>query len=693
MFYENIDLSKLPRYGEVVVEGIRFINRVPISIVPKKPADNKIFGYNKHRSEQKWVRRDFPKNFSNFTPEEKDAFIDEEWNRRRNGYWFFNDGEATYITGAHYFYLNWCQIDIGYPDYRDRDRRFFYFWEECSKDPSSYGMIFMKHRREGASWKSAALQLYYTTGEPNAHGGMLSKTGDDAKKLFQKTVYVWRRLPYFFQPISDGTDNPKTAINFQRPSKRRTANNKEIDNGASLESSISWMNTTENSFDGQKLRFFNSDEAAKWSGESSEKNWYIVKPAMSMGRRIYGKALFTSTVNEMENGGQAYKNLWEDSDYYEKDGNGQTKSGLYRYFTPSYDGYEGFIDEFGRSVVEDPKEPIMGIDGIPITKGSRSFLETRRNTLKSDTNKLAEEKRQHPFDEEEALRPPAKDCAFDAERIYQQLEWLDVYETAYTVRGNFVWEGSRGGKVNFIPTEKGRWLIVPDAVPSGDRLSKKDANGYPANMGWIVSGCDPYDHTTAADGRASDAASYVFKLAQPNDPESNMFISEYLYRQPSPEMFYEDMLMQSIFFGCQILVENQKIGLLNWFDREGFDKYIMDRPDSAQTKWSKTRKGNKGVPSSQAIIDAITGTTEHYVLTNTGVVDSEDGTMGNVYFRSLLLDWLKFDPSDTKKYDATMAAGYALLASKRSVKIKREVRATQVVRRLDNSGVISVAIK
>lgn len=690
MFYEGIDLSTLPRYGECIVDGQRFINRVPIAIVPKKPVDSKIFGYNQEQKNQKWRRQDFPKDFKKWSQEEKEVFYDREWERRRNGFWFFNDGEATYITGAHYFYLNWCQIDIGYPDYRDRDRRFFYFWEQSSKDPNSYGMIFMKHRREGASWKSASLQLYYTTMETNAHGGMLSKTGEDAKKLFQKTVYIWRRLPEFFLPISDGTDNPKTAINFQRPSRRRTANNKELDNGVALDSSISWMTTTENAFDGQKLRFFNSDEAAKWNTESAEKNWYIVKPAMSMGRRIYGKALFTSTVNEMESGGQAYKNLWDDSDFYEKDANDQTKSGLYRYFTPSYDGYEGFIDEFGRSFVEDPKEAVMGIDGLPIKKGSKTFLEIRRNTLKSDTNKLAEEKRQHPFDEEEALRPPAKDCAFDAERIYQQIEWVDVYEDTYLERGNFAWvDGVRGGRVEFIPSRTGRWLVYPDAFP--ERKSGKDANGFPCNMGYLVSGCDPYDHRVVADGRPSNAASYVFKMAIPNDPDSNMFICEYVYRQPSPELFYEDMVMQSIFYGCQILVENQKIGLLNWFDREGFGKYIMDRPDSTQTKWSKSRKANKGIPSSTAIIDAITLATEHYVLTNCGV--DADGNSGNVMFRRLLEDWLGFDPSDTKVFDSAMAAGYALLAGKRSVKKKREAKKVEVVRRFDNSGSISKVIK
>lgn len=826
----SVDKGTLPRYGEVLVDGQRYINRVPITIVPKQPKSSDIFGHGKAQKSQKWSRQELPKDFEKWGIEEKEAYWEREWDRRKNGFWFYNNGEATYITGAHYFYLNWCQIDVGYPDYRDRDRRFFYFWEECSRDIDAYGMIFMKHRREGASWKSAALQLYYTTSEFNAHGGMLSKSGVDAKKLFLKTVYIWRRLPSFFMPISDGTDNPKTEINFQRPAKRRGANHLDVDNGITLDSSVSWANTTENGFDGQKLRFFNSDECfapdtkiltadgkftpvsdinvgdyvvvdggkkvrvakrfegvddmfivrqpygkdyvvnskhrlvldlggvevliaakkvvlidpyvqkfiksvvntdlghgasgkvsvepfgvgkyvgiqleadndndrrliledgtvtmncGKWVDVSAENNWYIVKPALATGRKIYGKALFTSTVNEMDKGGKAFKSLWVDSGFFDRDDNNQTVSGLYSYFTAAYDGYEGYIDEYGKSVIDDPKEPVMGIDGVLIKKGAKTFLQNRRKSLAGDTNKLAEEKRMFPFDEEEALRSPAKDCQFDAERIYQQLEWLDVWEDTYVERGNFVWRnGRRGNNVDFIPTKSGRWLVA--WMPKKEDQNGRDTNGYPLNMGNIVMGCDPYDHRFVSDGRASKGAAYVFRMALPNEADSNMFVCQYLFRPPSPEMFYEDMLMTALFYGCQILVETQKIGLINFLDREGYGKFIMDRPDSTHTKWSKTNQKGKGIPSSPAIIDSITGTTEHYVLTNVGILGDE--VVGNVYFRDLLNDWLKFDPSNTKDYDCAMSAGYALLATKKTVRTRKEQKAVNVVRRFNNSGTLS----
>ena len=32
-------------------------------------------------------------------------YIDEEFNKRENGFWFINNNVPTYITGTHYMYL------------------------------------------------------------------------------------------------------------------------------------------------------------------------------------------------------------------------------------------------------------------------------------------------------------------------------------------------------------------------------------------------------------------------------------------------------------------------------------------------------------------------------------------------------------------------------------------------------------
>lgn len=692
--HETSELELNP-FGETVIGRAIYVNGLQVHI-PKKPIKKLIAGSSLPKKQQKWSRTELPENFESLPANEQEAFVVQEWDRRRNGHWFMCNGEPTYITGAHYFYLNWCKIDVGYPEYRDRDRRFFLFWDACEKDPDCYGMIFMKHRREGASWKAASLQLYYITAARNAHGGMLSKTGKDASDLFQKAVYMFRELPMFFQPIIEGTDAPKSVLSFSQPAQRMGKNNKTVSKTVGLNSKIDWRNTKENSYDSTKLKFFNSDECGKWEEANVEDNWQIVKPCLSEGRRVYGKALFTSTVNDMDTGGARFKSLWDDSDINERDGNNRTKSGLYRYFTPAYDGYEGFIDEYGNSVVETPNTPVDGIDGYAIKMGSKEYFENTRKSLAKDTNKLAEHKRQFPFTPDEALRTPAKDCAFNAEKIYQQLEFLETTDGKLLTKGDFIWRKEPGGEVVFSPNRSsGKWLVawLPDKE---DQNAKNVHRGTvrPGNESWIVSGCDPYDHDTTTDGRKSNAASYVFRKYTPADPSfSHMFVCEYIARPPKVTMFYEDMIKQCIFYGCQILVENNKPGIINYFKQLGYGAYLMNRPESTMTNFSSKQK-IAGLPTAGAtgvVVDAIISSIESYVYDRCGYLD--DGSVGNVFFPRLLKDWLTFEPTNRTKYDATMASGIALIATQKRVSEIKKSSGQPFLRKFSNTGTISKMIK
>jgi hypothetical protein len=689
-------ISDILEFGETIVNGKTRINGLPVAI-PKKPKKSEIAGSSFPKKKQKWTRTELPEDFESLTAEEQGAFVVQEWDRRKHGHWFMCDGTPKYITGAHYFYLNWCKIDVGYPEYRDRDRRFFLFWDACEKDPDCYGMIFMKHRREGASWKAASLQLYYISGDRNAHGGMLSKTGKDASDLFQKAVYMFRELPEFFQPIMEGSDSPKSVLSFSQPASKITRNNKKVSKTVGLNSKIDWRNTKENSYDSTKLKFFNSDECGKWEEADVLKNWQIVKPCLSEGRRVYGKALFTSTVNDMDSGGSKFKQLWENSNFEEKDGNNRTKSGLYRYFTPCYDGYEGFIDEYGNSVVENPETPVNGIDGYSVKTGSKEFFANQRESLARDTNSLAEHKRQFPFSPDEALRSPAKDCCFNAEKIYQQLEFLDSTNDKLLTKGNFIWRnGKEDGDVVFEPNrDSGRWRIswLPDKEDQNQRSNSRGGT-RPGNESWLVSGCDPYDHDTTTDGKRSDAASYVFRKYNPAEPAfSHMFVCEYVSRPPKVTIFYEDMIKQCLFYGCQILVENNKPGIINYFKQRGYGNYLMARPETTMTNFSSRQK-IAGIPTTGGtgvVIDSIISSIESYVFDRCGYDD--EGGVGNVFFPRLLNDWLKFEPNNRTKYDATMASGIALLATQKRIRQKEERKHSPFLRKFNNSGGVSKRIR
>ena len=72
----------------------------------------------KHES-NKWYKQEYPKelkriknifDWRDYPEEQKEKwydYIDEEFKRRDEGFWFTNKGVPTYITGTHYMYLQW----------------------------------------------------------------------------------------------------------------------------------------------------------------------------------------------------------------------------------------------------------------------------------------------------------------------------------------------------------------------------------------------------------------------------------------------------------------------------------------------------------------------------------------------------------------------------------------------------------
>ena len=146
------------------------------------------------------------------------SFIENEFDRREYGYWFVNNGEPCYVTGSHYMYLQWTKIDVGLPDFRESNRIFFIYYEACKADKRCFGMVYLKNRRSGFSFMSAAEIVNQATMSKDARFGILSKTGDDAKKLFtDKVVNISNNYPFFFKPIQDGMDRPKTELAYRVP--------------------------------------------------------------------------------------------------------------------------------------------------------------------------------------------------------------------------------------------------------------------------------------------------------------------------------------------------------------------------------------------------------------------------------------------------------------------------------------------
>ena len=597
-------------------------------------------------------------------------YIDEEFNRREQGFWFYNKDIPTYITGTHYMYLQWSKIDVGKPDFREANRLFFIFWEACKADVRSYGMCYLKNRRSGFSFMASGEVVNLATISSDSRYGILSKSGPDAKTMFtDKVVPISVNYPFFFKPIQDGMDRPKTELAYRVPAskftRRKLTANETLPELQGLDTTIDWKNTGDNSYDGEKLKLLVHDESGKWEKPNNIlNNWRVTKTTLRLGSRIVGKCLMGSTCNSLDKGGENFKKLYYDSDATKRNANGQTRSGLYSLFIPMEWNYEGYIDSYGLPVFNTPKDIVKGPQGDLITLGVIEYWQNEVDGLKDDQDALNEFYRQFPRTEEHAFRDEAKSSIFNLTKIYEQVDWnADIRHTSVVTQGNFQWVGGiKDTQVIFTPQNNGRFFIswVPPKRLQNNvivKLGKK----YPGNEELGAFGCDSYDISGTVDKRGSKGALHGLTKFSMEDVPPHHFFLEYIARPQTAEIFFEDVLMACIFYGMPILAENNKPRLLYHFKRRGYRAFAMNRPDKIYNKLSVTEKEIGGIPnSSEDIKQAHAAAIESYIETYVGL--RPDGTYGDVYFQRTLEDWAKFDINNRTTHDASISSGLAIMA-------------------------------
>jgi len=655
-------------------------------VLPKKPRKSEILFHNQPKKLQLWKRIPMPEEMRRIRSMdewfEKPAefrnkfrsYVEQEFQRRRDGVWFYNNGEPTYITGRHYMFLQWSKIDIGYPSYLAFQKDIFTHMAACEADPRCFGQLYTKCRRSGYTNVCSSVLVDEASQVKEKLLGIQSKTGKDSQEniFMKKVVAIFRSYPFFFKPIQDGTTNPRMELAFREPSKRITKNNKTSQIGDALNTVINWKNTTNNAYDGEKLHMLYLDEAGKWEKPTDIREaWRIERTCLIVGKRVVGKALVGSTVNPMNKGGEEYRELWADSDPNERNQNGRTRSGLYRIFIPAYAALEGFFDVYGNAIVDDPSENvhIHGIDGEIIDQGSRTYLKNERSSFKNDPSELNEIIRQFPFTEDEAFRDSIEGSLFNIGKIYQQIEFNEDMFPNPVVRGNFVWR-NKDEEVVFSPDPNGRFRVSwmpPDHL----RNQKKDERGKKvAPNGHIgVGGVDSYDLDATVDGRGSKGALHLYNKFSMDAP-ANMFVVEYASRPDLASIFYEDVLMCAFFYGYPLLVENNKYGIVRYFESRGYDGYLMDRPDFLKTGNSSVNVRTKGIPSnSQDVIQSHAQAIEAYIHDHVGI-KAETEEFGNMYFNRTLEDWIAYKIDKRTKFDLTISSGLALLGAQKAKKEK-----------------------
>lgn len=673
-------------HGTIDIEGFE----IPV-VLPKKPSNKYIVNYGKPLSKQKFAREVIPSDILRWTEKRRDEYVAMMFHKRWNGEWWMIGGRAVYITGKFWFYLNfwWCESGM-FPEFREESLNFFLVWEHCYRDKDCYGLLDIKGRRMGDTEKTLCIMYEEASGTRNVWCGMQNVVENDAHDNFLRIVASCVHMPFFFKPIVPSSTAPSKVMLFKYPEEIQTMKKLRAEKSKGgqgqgdivykyppINSRIDYEPSVKGKYDGKRLRIYHLDEPGKITAFNVNEQWQIIKPALAFqnGAKIVGKSIWTTTVEDFENSDtmQNIQKTWNESDPRQRNANGRTQTGLYRYFRNCVNAYA--VNEFGFYLKEECYQQVRN--------------EQAGYEAVTDWDGLAGFNRKHPITIEDVFRPPHNECVlypiFLDKRIRQIGEnKMGGEQTTMPngqavrpmeVSGDFAWESGFGGKVMWVPHHKGKWNV--SHLPENPNAFYKLADGLPrpANAAKYTFGVDPVDHI-ADDGQGSDGGGAIFRrynklvdadLALEEDGsvaaweiwrmQTDRFVADYIDRPDDPYEYFEEMLKAAIYYGVGIFPEKNRGSILPWFNEKGFKHYIAWRPietraDTASKK-AKKFKQEKGISANPGVIHLYTQELKLHVFRR----------WQTYHHKRILNDYRQFNVKNRGKRDLTVSCGMALLAA------------------------------
>jgi hypothetical protein len=640
---------------------------------PDNPLETLISGWGKPRSEQLWRRRELPSFFNKIeydpdgnallTPEQE-QFAREEVIKCKEGFWFFNDGNPTYISGKNYFYLQWWKLeDDIYPDYRDTDRRYFLFLDYWEHVLWCLGIFRGKKRREGASSQATSNLVYECIFYTNSNCGLVSKTNTDSRDTFTDMVrHGYNQCPVFLKPRQLNRADSVTELVFAAKLK-----NGEVSDGGQ-KSKINYRAPVLNAYDRGRMTRILADEGGKWPPEVDFAKFIsIVSKTMVKGAKRVGFCEAPSTVNEMtKGGGAAFKKAWDGASQF-KYPNRPTPNRFVTYFSAAYDGYEGFIDMHGMSVIGEPtheqyqylvdkwvkKDPITGIVISELTEddikmgAQRYVMVKRREGLTGDL--LEEEIRMNPCTVDEMFEAANTNCAFNSFNINRRLKELEenpIYKRKVLFYRDIdqvvKWRDAQDNEKNF------HWNITA-FPPSGEENKHKYENRLrqPTRIDKGVIAVDSYSNSQGGRKYGSKASAWIGLRPDVLNPNNTGKAIGHLYGRPAvKEILHEQVMLAAEYFGFKVWYEHNADDYLSYYRDRGRVGYLGTYPLSTIDPTKRENADRyKGFPTTPFSLTKQLDCGISYFENYCYLIDFED----------LLHNAKIFDPYDRTAYDTVVS--------------------------------------
>jgi len=641
-----------------------------LNVATKQLEYTGVYSRSENIKEQKWERTPLPdwykeiqkkwKAYDKKKKEDDPEFYDErleeykkqEWYRRLNGYWFMNNGKPTYLTGSHYMYLQWWQIDIGYPRFRIPDLEYFYFQQYCIEDPDCMGMLEITKRRFGKTFRGGLFLYEYVTRTKMTNGAIQSKTGMDAKKVFSKAVISpFKKLPKFFRPEYDASlgITPKTEIRFQQTNVRGSKAEDGLDKDE-LGSMIDHGSADPIHYDGQKIHRGFEDEWAKTIECNIYDRHEVLRYCVQDDEgKIIGKLLYSSTVEKLDTDREGIQDsaklLWDDSDQLNKQPNGRTASGLYRFFMTA-DRAKNF-DDYGFPDVEKTIKEILA----------------DRDTVKHNPRSLTKRIKKEARTIEEAFSSDDDGCIFNQIKINEQRAYLNnnpIKHWRY-VHYHRDLETQKVGWYDVDPLKTELcWKHIALPKKGEDNICIIN-NGVrlPGRVDKGVIGVDGYSNSQGGKEYGSKLSGWMFIKFDINDPENTGLFVGHIYGRPNEKNdMHNQILLAAEYWGFPVYYE---------FVADDYDQYFKDRgrigylplfPKNSidPVKLKKDTEGkdrHRGFPTTPFAL----------VKQNDAMMTFVEHHCDKILYTELLEDLLKFRPYKRTPSDRTVSAMITLVSS------------------------------
>jgi len=668
--------------------------------IPETPKDSGGLNYGLPRNEQVWKRKPLPDFFDKVEINkqgdliltlQQEIYAAEEVKRCKQGVWMWIGERLRYIPKRYYFYLQYYTLEDGTaPDFREADRLYYIFFEYWFTILWCLGLIRIKKRRQGASSQSCSNILYEAIFFKNSNCGLLSKTKDDSKATFTEMVTAaYRLLPVFLKPKQVNKEDSVTELVFAHKSevvKAGTAVGAKENEGHN--SKINYKAPVLNAYDRGRMSYVLGDEFGKLPEDvPASKLLAIISKTLVKGVKRVGWIDMPSTVNEMTKGGGAeYEKIWKNAKKIEGK---LTINRIVRFFQPAYEAYEGFIDQFGDSVIGEPTHEqyqylvdkwvrydengtqISELNEEDIKLGAKQYvLVKRREDLVGED--LEEETRMNPCTEDEAFMYAGVGCEFNAANIKAQIKNEEICpsywrqsrlvlkkETVKSIMPNAKDVVKRS--IGFMDDEKGGWFILEQPNEPNKFL---DRGGYlePNNKHLYQIGVDTTQDRIAVAG--SNPAITVFKKSCiVNGEETGMYpVALWISPTRLDIHFDEEVLKACMWYGCKANYEiDRRTDFYRYFCDQKCQEFLTWTPKILMNPLKPTKKPEYGSRSGDPFqLAQMLQISKWYIDGDNN--EEYNGHVHRIKHIGMLQQALKYDHLDRTKSDLFVSLQMALVA-------------------------------